>query len=424
MAFLHGRGVPECPESAARYFARALPSPSAACHLQWIIVSDAQRRSGSRKEAVEELRELAERGYPEADYYLGRLWVVAGGEFTGDGLRHHVRAAAAGYRPAQRALARAWLGGITDSDEGLAWLRKLAAEGEAAAQCSLGLVYDGEFAVGRDDVEAAKWLQAAAENGNAQAALALGRLLSRSKADARAEQDAVRWWRLASEAGETYAMYELGRALYEGRGSPRATKEALAWLRRAAFTKRCSEAGEYLGHIYIRARRKDPDSQLRLGECYDTLWGDPLLMTDLETALKWYWAAAKSGLPEAQYKLGRLYLFHCRPLGYEMHDAGRHAVTWFERAAEAGHTPAQCALDSPTPIGGSRTGSLWRGIRERAQSGSGVRQSLVTLRPSGRWGGASRLATESRRTSPRRSFGFGGRPRGALASVDPRGTTF
>ena len=95
----------------------------------------------SRKDyvtAANEYRPLAERGDPEAQYRIGRMY-----EFGN------------GYPQ--------------DKAPGIAWIRKAAAQGHADAEQELGVVYAPGDGVKQDNVQAVAWFRKAAEQGDATA---------------------------------------------------------------------------------------------------------------------------------------------------------------------------------------------------------------------------------------------------------------
>src|SRR6478736_6564187 len=88
--------------------------------------------------AANEYRPLAERGDPEAQYRIGRMY-----EFGN------------GYPQ--------------DKAQAIAWFRKAAEQGEATAQYNLGLLYAKGQGVARDYAQAVDWWRKSAVQGNADA---------------------------------------------------------------------------------------------------------------------------------------------------------------------------------------------------------------------------------------------------------------
>jgi hypothetical protein len=102
--------------------------------------------------AANEYRPLAERGDPEAQYRIGRMY-----EFGN------------GYPQ--------------DKAQGIAWIRKAAAQGHADAEQELGLVYATGDGVKQDNVQAVAWFRKAAEQGDATAQYNLGLLYAKGQGE-------------------------------------------------------------------------------------------------------------------------------------------------------------------------------------------------------------------------------------------------
>jgi TIR domain/Sel1 repeat len=100
-----------------------------------------------------------------------------------------------------------------DEAEAVAWFRKAAVQGHAAAQNSLGRMYcDGRGGLAEDEAEAARWFRKAAEQGYAVAQYDLGRMYESGRGGlARDEAEAVRWYRKAAEQGNVDAKNNLAR---------------------------------------------------------------------------------------------------------------------------------------------------------------------------------------------------------------------
>jgi TPR repeat protein len=67
-------------------------------------------------------------------------------------------------------------------EEAAKWYGLAAAQGDADAQYSLGILYDNGTGVAQDDTEAAKWFRLAADQGYAKAQNNLGALYARGRA--------------------------------------------------------------------------------------------------------------------------------------------------------------------------------------------------------------------------------------------------
>ena len=104
-------------------------------------------------------------------------------------------------------------------------VRARADQGHAAAQNSLGVMYDRGRGVPRDDREAVRWYRLAADQGFAAAQFNLGNMYYFGRGAPRDDREALRWWGLAADQGYTGAQYTLGN-MY--------AREAVRWYRLAA----------------------------------------------------------------------------------------------------------------------------------------------------------------------------------------------
>jgi TPR repeat protein len=66
-----------------------------------------------------------------------------------------------------------------DHKEAVKWLTKSAEQGDAAAQCLLGLCYENGTGVAKDQKEAVKWYTKSAEQGDERAKKAIEELKSK-----------------------------------------------------------------------------------------------------------------------------------------------------------------------------------------------------------------------------------------------------
>ncbi len=110
----------------------------------------------------------------------------------------------------------------------------LAEQGLAAAQNSLGVMYDQGLGVVQDDKEAVKWYRRAAEQGNDHAQHNLGVMYDEGQGVARNYRMAAKWWQLAAEQGDAGAQNNLGFMYDKGRGVPQDYIRAHLWYNLAA----------------------------------------------------------------------------------------------------------------------------------------------------------------------------------------------
>ena len=180
-------------------------------------------------------------------------------------------------------------------------LRRTAAQGDAAAQYNLGLMYDTGGGVPQDYGEAVRWYRLAADQGIAVAQYNLGGMYATGRGVPQDYGEAVRWYRLAADQGFSSssvasssawrwrsiaaAQYNLGGMYYNGRGVPQDYGEAVRWYR-------------------LAADQGDAGSQYNLGLMYNDGRG---VLQDYGEAVHWWSLAADRGYAAAQYSLGLMY---------------------------------------------------------------------------------------------------------------------
>lgn len=100
----------------------------------------------------------------------------------------------------------------------------------------------------------------------------------------------------------------------------RETQAALPLLRRSA-TRGSGTAMRAIGLIYLR--------------------GEGDTARDLSQAVRWFQAGARRGDAESMYVLGVMFL-----RGYAVEASQAQAITWLQRAADAGYAPASSVLSA------------------------------------------------------------------------------
>lgn len=144
-----------------------------------------------------------------------------------------------GDRSATRQLAEMYYAGREGIEqnysEAARWYERLAKQGDARAQTSLGLMYARGYGVGKDMQMAHRWWSfAAAQNDpGAQYNLGLGYASGEG-----VEQDfkrAAEWYGKAAARGHVQAQHNLGLLYHEGKGVQRDPVRAYYWLRIAAL---------------------------------------------------------------------------------------------------------------------------------------------------------------------------------------------
>ena len=145
---------------------------------------------------------------------------------------------AAGDKNATRAVAEAFYvgrGGVEqDYVQAAQWYRKLATQGDAAAQTSLGLMYARGFGFARDMNEARKWWSLAAAQNDPGAQHNLGMVYLEGSGVPVDLPQALHWFQGAAARGHVQAQRMVGLMYFEGDGTARDEVTGIAWLKIAA----------------------------------------------------------------------------------------------------------------------------------------------------------------------------------------------
>ena len=204
-----------------------------------------------------------------------------------------------------------------DDATALRLFRRLADQGDAAAQYYLGIMYANGRGLPRDYATAIAWYRKAADQDYDLAQVLLGAMYASGRGVERSDAQAFRWFHKAADLGNARAQAMLGTAYEGGLGVLQDYAEAIRWYRRAA------DQGE-------------ASAQFGLGEMYVLGRGTP---QNYAEALKWLRKAADQGAAGAQFRLGDMY---DKGLGMPSQDAV--AAAWYRKAADQGHTRAQVGL--------------------------------------------------------------------------------
>lgn len=196
-------------------------------------------------------------------------------------------------------------------------LKQRAADGDVAAQCGLGEMFEFGEGVERDYAQAAVWFRKAAEQGNVFAQQELGWLYMNGEGVPQDYGQAAIWLRKAAEQGDTWAQLNLADIYHLGQGIPKDDTQAAYWTRRAA------EQGD--------ARGED-----NLASLYSTGRGVP---QDYVQAFIWFRKAAEKGYANAQTNVGWLFQY-----GKGVTQDYVQAALWYRRAADQGDPSAQLRL--------------------------------------------------------------------------------
>ena len=184
-------------------------------------------------------------GHAEAQYRAGSTAIIEFGEYD-DGIAWLRRSAEQGNPFAMRFLGFVYAG--KDKAESDEWYRKAvealyqaAKQGDPRAQHDLAGLYRDGIGVPKDSDEAGKWFElaaknyhAAAEQGDPEAQCQLGGFYMKGVGVEKDEAEAVKWFRKAAEQGFMKGKSLLGLAYFEGKGVEKDEVEGVRWLQESA----------------------------------------------------------------------------------------------------------------------------------------------------------------------------------------------
>ena len=97
-----------------------------------------------------------------------------------------------------------------DYPQAIRIFRMLAAQGDAQAQNTLGMMHDNGQGVERDYVQALIWYRLAAAQGHDGALYNIGVMYESGHGVAQNDAEALKWYLLAAAQGHSVAQYNLG----------------------------------------------------------------------------------------------------------------------------------------------------------------------------------------------------------------------
>ncbi len=167
-------------------------------------------------------------------------------------------------------------------------------------------------------------LRKMAEDGDAAAQYQLGEILATGEGAPQNFVAALQWLGMAAEQKEPRALYRVAAMMHEGEGMQRNMVQAGAMFQSA-------QKG-----LLELAQKGDLDAASKLGTLHTTgVLGKP----DLEEGLKWIRQAAEKDWAKAQYDLAGHLLF-----GRGISPDKNKAMQWMTRSAKGGHPQAQFGL--------------------------------------------------------------------------------
>lgn len=260
------------------------------------------------EEGIRNLIERADAQDAKALYQLAKLYDSGYEGIPVDSIKStalYLQSAKKGYPPAMNYLGfRYYKGEIVKQniDSALYWIQSAADKGDITAATNLGyLLTEGE-GIEHDDKEAAKWLAFASEAGVKEAQLKLLELMRET------------WKELPPDSALT-----LGLKYYKGKAPIIGTY----------LLERASEANL-------------PKAKALLGDAYSKGLGVPY---NHQKALEYFYSAAVSGDPSAQFIIGELLEFFPDTFNgmKEITDELKYPHYWYSKARENGVTDSETA---------------------------------------------------------------------------------
>src|SRR3990167_9766583 len=168
-AYLFGYGTPKNPDAARRYYIDAARSGNVLAQYTLAMDFLSSRDGTNRKMGVIWLIKAADKGYPEAQYQLGELY-LAGNGVTRDPLKAEAllnQAAEKGVILAQIAMGKLFAdskGTRYDPTRALQWMKKAALANNVEAEQALAGFYKAGQLVPADEKRAEEWQEKAKAN--------------------------------------------------------------------------------------------------------------------------------------------------------------------------------------------------------------------------------------------------------------------
>jgi hypothetical protein len=140
--------------------------------------------------------------------------------------------------------------------------RPLAAEGDARAQSTLGLLYYGGRGLPQDYGEALRWFRAAADHDDTTAQLHLGVMFSEGRGVPQDSAEAAKWFHRAADLGDGHAQYNLGLFYAKGEAGEPDYVSAHMWFNLAVAHFPASDTSDRIAATNYRdlvAKKMTPD---------------------------------------------------------------------------------------------------------------------------------------------------------------------
>lgn len=215
-----------------------------------------------------------------------------------------------------------------DFDKARAWIQKAVDQGCEQGEYGLAQLYFYGQGVEFDLSKSAQWARKAAEKGMPEAQHQLASHLETGVGVQKNEDEAFHWYQKAGEQDYAYAQWALGKMFIEGRGVDRNLIDGYYWWSIATMPDE-----EHAKSEREKVRQQMTDSQVRIAESRIQAWRERQEFEIVRTRAESDWPSPS---PEAKTLLAIMYLD-----GKGTPRNAALAYSWFLKAAQQGHAPAQ-----------------------------------------------------------------------------------
>ena len=347
-------------------------SPSIALVVEYQEAIDAYNRE-DYKTSYRLIRPLAKKGFAQAQYNLGVLYL------KGKGVKANLIkakklfefAAEQGVVKAQNKLALMHVKGmgvVKDFNKAIEWWNLAAAQGNGKAQTNLGWMYEMGKGVPKDSQKAVNWYQLASNQGIAIAQKKLNLLLDQTKKPLQENNTNSKDFKSFEEIKNLHSITaslrsELEQIKSEQANAIEATNQGKAKAKQEQLTGIIDNPSKLkAGRDSFRENKLDVD-------LFDTAINS-LGRKEFTTALQLFTDLANRGMAEAQINLGMMF-----ESGQGVLQNFDEAIKWYQLAASQGLTKAQEKLN--LLVSKAAAAQVNFGLGVAFENGQGVPQDIM-----------------------------------------------
>ena len=347
-------------------------SPSIALVVEYQEAIDAYNRE-DYKTSYRLIRPLAKKGFAQAQYNLGVLYL------KGKGVKANLIkakklfefAAEQGVVKAQNKLALMHVKGIgvvKDFNKAIEWWNLAAAQGNGKAQTNLGWMYEMGKGVPKDSQKAVNWYQLASNQGIAIAQKKLNLLLDQTKKPLQEMNTNSKDFKSFEEIKNLHSITaslrsELEQIKSEQANAIEATNQGKAKAKQEQLTSMIDNPSKLkAGRDSFRENKLDVD-------LFDTAINS-LGRKEFTTALQLFTDLANRGMAEAQINLGMMF-----ESGQGVLQNFDEAIKWYRLAASQGLIKAQEKLN--LLVSKAAAAQVNFGLGVAFENGQGVPQDIM-----------------------------------------------